>query len=71
MGTGTDDMERSTETRSLTTSTAGRISGQEVENSPSVSVTSEEFARQIMVITDTLTQRLAHLCKFMRELKDE
>ena len=46
-GTEEDDVGSSTETKSLTTTTPGRMLDHEVENSSSVSVTSEEFARQI------------------------
>ena len=51
--------------------TSGRISDHEVENSSSVSVTSEEVAWQIKAVIDPLTQHLVHLCELMRELKNE
>ena len=40
------------------------------ETSSSVSVTSEEVARQIEAETDSLTQQLAHLCVLMDELRN-
>ena len=47
------------------------MSDHEIETSRRVSVTSEEFARQITAVTDPLSQRLALLCEFIRELKNE
>ena len=43
----------------------------ETQPSSSVSVTSEEVARQIKAATDPLTQQLAHLYESMQELKNE
>ena len=43
----------------------------ELETSPSVSVTSEEVARQIKAVTNPLSQQLAYLCEIMRELRNE
>ena len=66
-----DDIESSTETESLIASTLTSMSDHEVDNTRSVSVTSEEVAWRIRVVTDSLTQQLAHLCELMCELKNE
>ena len=47
------------------------MSDPKTETSSSVSVTSEEVARQIKTATDLLTQQLANLCELMQELKNE
>ena len=70
-GTETNDIESSTETEILTTNALGKMSDHEIENFPSISVTSEEVACQIRANTDPLTQQLAHLCELMRELENE
>ena len=71
IGTETDDIESSTETESLLINTPGKMSDDEIENSWSVSVTSEEVAWLIRAVTHPLTQQLAHFCELMRELKNE
>ena len=48
-----------------------RIVDHDVENSSSVSVTSDEVARQIRAVTDPFTQQLAHLCQLMHDLRNE
>ena len=67
----TDEVDSSTETESLIEITPRRMSDHEVETSSSVSVTSEEVARQIKVVTDPLTQQSAHLCELLLELRNE
>ena len=47
------------------------MSDLETGTSPSVSVMSEEVARQTKAVTDHLTQQLAHLCELMQELRNE
>ena len=47
------------------------MSEREVETLSSVSVTSEEVARQIRAVNDPLTQQLAHLCELMRDFYNE
>ena len=47
------------------------MSDPENETSSSVSVTSEEVARQIKTVRDPLTQQLAHLCELVKELRNE
>ena len=47
------------------------MSDHEVETSPSVSVTSEEVARQIEAVLDPISQQLAHLSELMQELRIE
>ena len=47
------------------------MSDPETETSPSVSVTSDEVARQIKAVVDPLTQQLAHLCELMQEVRNE
>ena len=63
IGTETDEIKSSTETESLIENASSKMS--------SVCVTSEEVAWQIKAVTDPLTQKLAHLCILMRELKNE
>ena len=67
----TDDIDRSAKIASLMGITLGRVSDHEIETSPSVSVTSEEVAQKIKAVTDLLSQQIAHLCEFMRELGNE
>ena len=47
----TDEIESSTETESLINNTTRRMSDHEIENSSSVSVTSEEVDQQIRAVT--------------------
>ena len=47
------------------------MSDHRVENSSSNSATYEEVARQIMTVTDPLTQQLARLYELMQEVKAE
>ena len=47
------------------------MSDPETGTSPSEAITSEDVARQIRAITHPLTQQLAHLCKLLKELRDE
>ena len=45
------------------------MSDPEIETSPSEAVTSEDVARKIGAVTDSLTEQLAHLCELMKELR--
>ena len=56
---------------SLLKNTPNRMSDYEVENSSSVSVTSEKTALQIRAVIDPILQQLAHLLELMRETKSE
>ena len=69
--TETDEIENSTKSESLIANAPCRKSGHEVQKSSSASVTSEEAVRQIRALNYRLTQLLAHLCKLMRELRNE
>ena len=71
IGVETDDIDSTTEIERLTENTLRRISNHKIETSPSVSVTSEEVARQIKAVTRPLSQQLAHLYELMRELRNE
>ena len=66
-----DETDSSTDTESLIDIIPKKMSDHEVETSPSVSVTSEKFARQIKPATDPLTQQLAHLFELLQELGSE
>ena len=48
----TDDIDSSRENESLIANTPSRMSDHETENSPSVSVTSDEVARLIRAVRD-------------------
>ena len=47
------------------------MSDHELDNSSSVSVTSEEVARQMKEVTDPLAHHLAHFSELMRELEND
>ena len=70
-GVETGDTDSSTEIERLIINTPSRLSEQEVQNSKSASVMSEEVACQMKAITDPLTQQLAHLYQVLHELKNE
>ena len=53
IGIETDNLESSTEIENLTAITPSRISDHESENFSSVSVASEEVARQFKAVIDT------------------
>ena len=65
----TDYKDSSTATENLIENTSRKMSDHEIVTSPSVSVTSEDVARQIRAVFDSLLQQLAHLCDLMRELR--
>ena len=65
------DKEIGTETESLIATTPRKMWDHDVDNARSVSVMFTEVAKQIRLVTDPLTQQLAHLCELMRELKNE
>ena len=69
IATNMDDIESCTETVNLIASTPSRLSDHEVDKTRSVSITCEEVVWQIRVVTDPLTQQLAHLCELICELK--
>ena len=72
IGTETDNIESSTETKTLVANTPVRMSDHEIKNSSSLSITSEEVFRQNRAVTDPLTQQqLTHLCGLMRELMND
>ena len=71
LGVETEDIDSGTETESLIDNTRRRMSDHKLDTSRSVSITSEEVARQIKAVTDPLLQQLAHICELMRELKNE
>ena len=66
-----EERDSNPETEGLIENTLRRMSDHEVGISPSASLTSEENARQITVVTDPLTQQLAHLCELLEELRNE
>ena len=67
----TEDIDSCTETEILIENAPRRMFDHKMETSPSVSVTSEDVARQIRAVTDALSEHLAHLCESMREFKNE
>ena len=71
IGIETKDTNSNTETESLVVNTPGRRPDKEDESSPNVSVTSEEVACQIKAVTDSLSQKIAQLCKIMHKLRSE
>ena len=71
IGIETDNKESSTETESIIAITPCGITDYEIENSLSLSVTSEKVARQIRAVIDPLTLQLAPLCELLSELKNE
>ena len=64
-----EEINSSTETESFLENTPRRMSDPKTETSSSVSVTSEEFARQIKAATDPFTQQLALCCELKQELE--
>ena len=71
IGTEPEDTDSSFKAENLVTKTPGGISDHEVKNSSSLSVMAGEAAWQNKVVTDPLTQQLAHLWELMRELKNK
>ena len=67
----TEETDSSTETGSSIENTPRKMSDHEMETSPSVSVMSEEVARQVEAVTDPLSAQLAQLCLLMPELRKE
>ena len=47
------------------------IPNNEIEKTSRISATTEEIARQIESLNDSLTRQLERLCHVLRELKDE
>ena len=58
----TEETDNSTETKGLF---------EDIETSPSVSVTSEEIVRFIKKVIYPLIQQLDHLCELMQKLRNE
>ena len=71
ISTETEKLNVSTETDSLIINTPYRMSNHQTESLSASSIMSEDVARQINAVTDSLTQQMARLFELMRELKQE